>query len=86
MTTTVEELIAYLQTLPPKTEVSCAVHVDGYDGGYTAEEDLELPARREDGSFEQCSDNIDFTSLVGNQFVKETDPRFGKSYLFIGRR
>jgi len=86
MTTTVEELIAYLKTLPQKAEVSCAVHVDGYDGGWTSSEELELPIRREDGTFEQCSDNIDFTSLVGNQFVKETDPRFGKSYLFIGRR
>lgn len=46
MTTTVEELIAYLKTLPQKAEVSCAVHVDGYDGGYTAEEDLEHPCSR----------------------------------------
>lgn len=85
MTTTVEELIAFLKTLPPKTEVSCAVHVDGCDG-FTSEEDLELPARCEDGSFKECSDTIDFTSLVGNPHVKETDPHFGKSFLFIGRR
>lgn len=85
MTTTVEQLIAYLQTLPKNTEVDVCVHVEGYSGGYTSQEDLVLPKQREDGTFEEYSDNLDFTSLVGNPHVKETDARFGKSYLLLGR-
>ena len=85
MTTTVEELIAYLKTLPQNAEVSVCVHVDGYDGGWTSTEDLELPKLRENGTFEDCSDNLDFTSLIGNPHIKEGEPRFGKTFLELGR-
>ena len=72
--TTVAQLIEYLQTLPPETAVGVAVSVDGSYASYTSSEALELPTRKTDGSFWECSDNMGFYSS-----------KTGQTFIFFGR-
>ena len=72
--TTVSELITYLETLPQDTSVGVAVNVDNNWSSYTSSEVLELPIRNKDGSFEECSNNLDFSRVLT-----------GKTFLFFGR-
>lgn len=65
MTTNVKQFIEYLQTLPPDTEIDVAVNVDCNWSSYTKYETLELPPQNENGSFQTCSNNIDFMGIDG---------------------
>ncbi len=70
--TTVKQLKAYLDTLPDETVVSVLkATCVGYS---TVVEEVDLDFK----------ENVEFTDLTGNQFVKKGDPIFNKKYLTFG--
>lgn len=73
MTTTVKQLIEYLETLPEETEVSVVETAQGgFAGDYSYFADLDI------------GDHCEFTDFTGNKFVKKTEPHYNKKTLDIG--
>lgn len=58
--TTVANLIEYLQTLKPETDVRVAVAVNDYHLDYTTWGALEIPTLKEDDSYINYSDTIEY--------------------------
>lgn len=72
---TVAEFIEWLKTQDQDAVVECVVHESGgsyYEQGGTCTTQPFAP------------ELSDYTDFRGNQFVKETEPYFNKSYLLIG--
>lgn len=75
MKTSITQLIEYLKTLPPDTELSV---VRGYDCGYsTCTEEVPL-------DLDPITGNVDFADYTGNKFVKPDSPLRNKKYLVFG--
>lgn len=70
---TVAELITHLQTLPQETEVFCLLERQNNWTTWCEWKALEL-------------DDLSFTDLRGNPFVKEGQPHFNKISLEIGSK
>jgi hypothetical protein len=70
--TTAAELIEYLQSLPPETDIGV---VGGRQGDYNLFEELELPAKKKDGKYWWSTQNVDYGGDDGN----------GVPWLFLGR-
>ncbi len=70
--TTAAELIEYLQSLPPETDIGV---VGGRRGVYNLFEELELPEKKKDCTYWWSTQNVDYGGDGGN----------GVPWLFLGR-
>lgn len=70
--TTVQDLIAHLQTLPPETEVLCLKEVSCGWSYSTSFVPLVIES------------HLDFVDFRNNEFVGPDHPFFGKAALYIG--
>ena len=76
--TTVAQLIEFLQTLPEDAEIEVMSECRDSWETYTKFEELQIPD--EHGN----SDNLEVYDFRDNQFVTESDPRFGRVLVCFG--
>ena len=76
--TTVAQLMEFLQTLPEAAEVDVMKEVSADWSTWTTFEELQIPDEH------GYSDNLEVYDFRDNQFVTESDPRFGRVFVSFG--